>query len=208
MKLHELFEDIDLTGDQNISSLEKDPKNLTDIINVTGTVDLSSTDTLKEIPWKFGTVSGDFYCIPYPLESLKNCPTRVEGSFWCVDNKLKSLKYCPKFVGKDFHCESNDLTSLVHCPEYVGNDFKYTKNKIKSLVGIHKILKHCTKFKCDFNPIEEGGLGLLLIDGLIEIYTDHPALRIIAKYVGQGKKGMMLAHAELIENGYEAFAKL
>ena len=73
---------------------------------------------------------------------------------------------------------------------------------------IHKIIKHCVKFDCENNPFEEGGLGLLLIDGLEKIKTDHPAISIIAKYVGQGKKGMMLAHAELIEVGYEDYAKL
>ena len=157
-----------------------------DIDNTNGIVDFRRKE-LTNLQWKFGKIS---------------------WSFTCAGNDFRSLENSPTYVGGDFRCESTFITSLEHCPEYVGEEFWCFKTPIKSLVGIHKHLKHCQLFSCEFCPIEEGGLGLLLINGLEKIETDHPAIQIISKYVGQGKKGMMLAHVELIENGYEQFAKL
>ena len=75
-------------------------------IDVDGDVMLVAT-TLKELPYKFGTVTGMFD-IGYSknLISLKNCPNEiVKGYFNCDGcSQLNSLEGCPKEVGSDFCC--------------------------------------------------------------------------------------------------------
>ena len=164
MKIKDLFEDRELTGNWNGETLNCDEFD-NQTLSITGNVNLGFCD-FKRLPWKFSKVTNDFDV---------------------YENRLK------------------DFTNF---PYYIGGLCWLSNNDIKSLVGVHKHIKHCKTLNFNNNPLEEGGLGLLLIDGLEKIISDIPALKIIAKYVGQGKKGMMLAHAELIENGYEAFAKL
>jgi len=112
---------------------------------------------------------------------------KVGGSFSCFDNKLTSLEGAPSQVGRYFACSYNQLTSLV---------------------GIHKIIKSCKEIYLYGNPIKEGGLGLLLIKDLEIIVSELPALEIIRKYLGKGKRGMIDCQTELIKAGYKDFAKL
>ena len=82
------------------------------IINSKGEIDVNdciefefkTNNDFKELPYKFGTVTGYFSldgCIN--LISLKNCPTKIEDSFYCNDCiNLVSLDGCPKEVGENF----------------------------------------------------------------------------------------------------------
>ena len=82
------------------------------IINSKGEIDVNdciefefkTNNDFKELPYKFGTVTGYFSldgCIN--LISLKNCPTKIEDSFYCNDcPQLVSLEGCPKEVGENF----------------------------------------------------------------------------------------------------------
>ena len=81
-------------------------------------------NTFKELPYKFGTVTGRF-----DMEGCKN---------------LISLKNCPYYVRKDFSCNScQNLDSLEGCPEKVDKDFycfgckrKFTKDDVRSLCKV------------------------------------------------------------------------
>ena len=68
-------------------------------IDVDGSVGLANSD-FKEIPYKFGRVSG-FFDVSYNknLKSLKNCPSKVRKWFSCSNcPQLDSLEGCPKEV--------------------------------------------------------------------------------------------------------------
>ena len=129
-------------------------------IDVDGGVRLQS-NRIKELPYKFGRVSGDFN-IGYNtgLISLKNCPNIVDGIFDCQGCKklttlegapqevnsvfycrdctnLKSLKGAPQEIEKDFWCDNcTSLTSLEGAPQKVGGSFKCTScTSLTSLNG-------------------------------------------------------------------------
>jgi len=90
----------------------------------------------------------------------------------------------------------------------VGGYFWCYGNKLTSLVGIHKIIKSCQAIYLSKNPIKESGLGLLLIKDLKCIDSELPALQIIRKYLGKGKRGMIDCQTELIKAGFKDFAKI
>lgn len=147
-------------------------------------VKVFTSQQAKRIPVKFGKIGFD---IPYitPLMQLQ----------------FQFPRY--------FFWERDSLTSLEGAPREITGSFSCDDNKILSLEGIHKIIKKINgQFYCNDNPIKSGGIGLLLIEGITRIGTNHPALEIINKYIGQGKKGLLLCQEELIEAGFEANARL
>jgi hypothetical protein len=118
-------------------------------VDVDGNVDLSGKN-LKELPLKFGKVSGNFFCNTNQLTSLEGCPTTVGKDFSCDNNKLTSLKGCPTTVGGYFWCDNNQLTSLEGCPREVGNSFDCNGNQLTSLKG--SPLSVGGNFGCSDNP--------------------------------------------------------
>ena len=93
-------------------------------IDVDGDVILRRSD-LKELPYKFGRVSGDFN-ISYNrnIKSFKNCPHFVGDSFLCsYCPQLESLEGCPKVIRQFFICEE--------C-----NKVKFSREDISSLCKI------------------------------------------------------------------------
>lgn len=153
---------------------------------------VDSHNDLKETADKYFTsvvnVTGDvhLYCL-----NLENIPVQF-GT-----------------VGKSFYCHNNSLTSLKGAPKECGYSFTCSNNQITSLEGIHKLISKINgRFYCSNNPIKSGGIGLLLIEGLYNIRSGLPAFKIINKYVGQGKTGILRCQEELIENGYEDYARL
>ena len=92
-------------------------------IDVDGCVWLGGEE-FKELPYKFGTVMGDFEINKNKnLISLKNCPDYVGGYFSCSRNpKLGSLEGCPKEVGSDFWC--------VRCKR------EFTEKEVRSLCKV------------------------------------------------------------------------
>jgi hypothetical protein len=151
------------------------------------------------------------------LKDLKDPKTKkyytgvvnVKGYVNLRDKKLSKLPVKFGTVGGHFACFNNQLTSLQGAPSSVNGTFSCDNNKLTSLEGIHKLIKKLNGgFFCYNNPITSGGIGLLLIEGLTEIHADHPAFEIIKRYLGQGKKGLLRCQDELIEAGYEEFARL
>ena len=93
-------------------------------IDVMGNVIISGR-SLKEIPFQFGMVSGDFNCGSNQLISLKGSPTEVGGNFVAENNKIISLKYAPRKVGKSFFMQNNKLEPekiIPFVPEHVAGD--------------------------------------------------------------------------------------
>ena len=188
MKVRELLEHmlLESTINGDVTSIAQ-LKNQTDEIDVTGYVNLSNK-RLEKLPAKFGKVGGYFSCIGNELTSLEGAPHIVGDNFSSGDNKLTSLDGAPHTVGGNFGCSFNQLTSLI---------------------GVHKIIKKINgTIWLKNNPITSGGIGLILIEGLTKIDSDLPAFKVINKYLGQGKKGLLLCQDELIEAGYEEYAQL
>ena len=92
-------------------------------IDVDGNVDLRYGD-FKELPYKFGSVSGYFDIDNNPnLKFLKNCPNEVGGYFSCGNcPQLDSLEGCPKEVYRSFYC--------YNCKR------KFTKEEVNSLCEV------------------------------------------------------------------------
>ncbi len=183
-------------------------------------------------------VGEDFSCRDNMLTTLEFGPKKLVGNYSCRNNKLITLEGAPSEINGEFDCENNKLTSLKHCPKKVKGNFNAGRNlidtieylpesvksldlghnKLISLVGIHKVLKKCETLILHNNNIEEGGLGILLIEGLYFINCNSrpisgplefkQAIHIIQKYTSVGKKGLLACQEELIENGLERFAKI
>jgi len=100
-----------------------------DTVDVGGDVMLwNNLGSMKELPIKFGKVSGSFDCGSNNLTTLEGCPNYVGIHFYCGKNKLTTLEGCPKYIGSNFYCYSNNLTTLrgIEKSEIIG-DF-YCRN--------------------------------------------------------------------------------
>jgi hypothetical protein len=147
--------------------------------------------------------------LPPDCEKLPVNFGELTGQFTYADGYLTSLEGTPRKIGGSFYCDRNQLTSLHGAPAEVNGYFSVEKNSITSLEGVHKIIKIINGAIYLYeNPIKSGGIGLLLIEGLSAICADQPAFKIINKYLGQGKKGLLYCQDELIEAGYEEYARL
>ena len=93
-------------------------------IDVDGNVWLYKKNDFKELPYKFGTVTGYFDIGENKkLTSLKNCPDEVRGSVGCRNcPQLDSLEWCPEEVGKNFYC--------------FGCKREFTEKEVKSLCKV------------------------------------------------------------------------
>jgi len=98
------------------------------LVNVDGNVDLYGRK-LTELPLKFGTVTGNFYCNRNKLTSLVGCPNRVGGNFYCRSNSLSSLEGCPLSVGNNFYCSNNNIREFTGI-KYIGSELSCWDNPI------------------------------------------------------------------------------
>ena len=153
-------------------------------------------------------VDSYYNCVKAELTSLVGCPDYISGYFDCSDNQISTLIHGPQRVDGCYWCSNNRLTDLVGCASHIEKTLSVNNNQITSLVGIHKIIKNCTRIEFDSSKITQGGIGLLLIDNLTDIASDSTPFKIIKNYLGTGTKGMMACRSELIANGYDAYAKL
>ena len=95
-------------------------------VNILGGIYLNNLN-LKEFPFQFGAIDGDFTCYNNQLTNLKGSPRIVRGYFNCSYNELTSLEGAPREINGrwngDFHCEYNKLQTLY---PYIGN-IKFNK---------------------------------------------------------------------------------
>jgi len=193
-----------MANNAGLTSLEGAPKNIAGDFWCNG----NHLTSLEHAP---STVDGDFMCNDNKIISLVGAPSTVGGDFWCYRNGLTSLDGAPSLVGGDFTCHNNLLTSLDELKSItVGEDFRCSKNMIHSLEGIHrKIKKMDGVFKATSNPIVSHVLGLLLIEGLTRATIDEERVtQILNSYIGKGRSALIPCQTQLLDEGFEEFAKL
>lgn len=188
------------------------------IINANGVVDLKFSTSLNvkyEAPmqkqvaplWEYGSLIVDRLPISFGT---------AHYDFDISHNDLTTLDGCPHTVNGHFSCSWNPrLTSLEGMPSYIGKEFLMLGCNITSLRGINEHLCGMGRggvFYCDWGSITEGGLGLILIENLYRIVNcstvkEKAPFQIIKKYLGR-PDDIFECQAELIEQGYEAYAQL
>ncbi len=199
MKVSELFEAKERTV---LSVMGKQP----DHIDEDFFCNVNRLTSLEGAP---SSVSGDFICSYNNLTSLKGAASTVGEDFSCTSNKLTSLEGGPTKVGGDYFCSKNKITSLEGVASSIGGDFYCTRNRLTSLHNIHKQIKHIGGHaEFQQNPIKTHVLGLLLIDGLTEVLLDKRYVEDIINKHLKGDRDVFACQEELIEAGFEDFAKL
>lgn len=103
-------------------------------LDVQGSVDLKSNG-LKEIPFKFNSVSGDFNCSRNKLTSLKGSPINVGGDFCCFSNNLIDLTESPSKIYGDFYAYHNPLKTLLGSPRKLIGNFYIGGTYLTNLIG-------------------------------------------------------------------------
>ncbi len=123
-------------------------------ISVNNNVYLAKLDLL-EIPIKFKSILGSFYCDNNQLTSLKYCPKIVSGSFYCHNNQLTSLEGCPETVGDGFNCSNNSISSLVGSPIKYNDRLipSYYQNNITNFDGLPEFFE--SDIDLGMNPVDE-----------------------------------------------------
>jgi hypothetical protein len=124
-------------------------------VDVDGDVNLYRKD-LKELPLKFGKVSGYFHCGYNQLRTLEGAPKEVGGGFYCNHNQLTTLEGAPKEVGGGFYCYDNQLTTLEGAPTEVGGVFDCEYNQLTTLEGAPKVVGG--NFYCSYNLLPKEDL--------------------------------------------------
>ena len=133
LKTYESFED----NSELIRKLEEYKiENYT--INIDGTIDVEGNvklhrRNLTKIPFKFGKVTGYFYCFGNELTSLRGCPKEVYGDFVCFENNLKNLIGGPQEVVGEYTCYHNQLESLEGCAGDIGGSLHCSNNELEML---------------------------------------------------------------------------
>lgn len=154
-------------------------------------------------------IDGDFSCSALKLTSLKGAPYTVNGRFMCSNNKLTSLEGSPSKVSDDFYCQVNKLSTLEGAPSYIGDLFNCFNNNLTSLHNIHKQIKYIGGIAIfEKNPITSHVLGLLMIERLENIRIDNQVVQGILNKHLEGDRDVFACQEELIEAGFEDFAKL
>jgi len=156
------------------------------------------------------SVTGHFWCHSNRLVSLEGAPAYVQDDFYCAGNLLISLKGAPDHIGGSFNCEYNRLATIEGAPRTIDNGFYCEHNQITSLKDVHKITKEIRwKFGAKNNPIESHVLGLLLVEGLHVVNLDNAQVQgILNTYVREGRSALLACQNELLDNGFEEYAKL
>lgn len=104
---------------------------------------------LKEFPFQFNVVGGNFSCSNNKLTSLLGAPRTVGGNFHCDNNQLTNLEGGPKFVGGSFSCQNNKLTSLQGAPKIISSNFFCHNNSLLNLDYLPNIEQF---LYCENNP--------------------------------------------------------
>lgn len=164
-------------------------------------------------------VGGTFWCSYNLLNSLSGSPSKVKEHFMCDQNLLTNLQGGPGYVGGNYLCSSNKLTSLRGAPTRVGTYFCCDNNLLTNMdhapecVSLHcednvlVDLKNLPKIKEEIVCAYNKNLPVLrlLASGAQRIYVlEGPATvdKILDKYMGQGKQGILRAAAELVGAGF------
>lgn len=159
-------------------------------VDVFGNVKLFN-QKLTKFPFKFGEVTGDFYCSKMGLETLDGSPRKIGGSFDCSENNLVNLIGGPILVGNNYICSNNKLESLEGAPDEINGNFYCVFNFLKTLQycpsEIHKNLSIINNelttldtvsnvggdIYCALNDIDPNNTGFMgYCGGKIDFYID------------------------------------
>ena len=139
-------------------------------INADGTIDIDGIVSIElsvitTLPFRFGRVTGSFYCSYNYLTSLEGSPVWVGGDFYCQQNCLTTLQYAPEYVGGNFICAANKLTSLEHMPGYIGgnveaqiNPGNFTAEYIKASIAAAAARKYIRTLSYDDEVQDMGSI--------------------------------------------------
>jgi hypothetical protein len=178
-------------------------------------------------------VERNFICSNNPhLDSLRFGPKWVGGNFDCEKTGITSLKYAPEYVGGNFDYPEH-IGGFKGAPKYVGGIFSHTGTAVQSYEGLPATIgklyinpiNNSLKTLHQYTSVEElrvgyygnitGLMGIFLMKGLKDFKlfkrdgTDKEQADaygvgdLINNYMHQGRKGMMLCQAELVQGGYE-----
>ncbi len=159
---------------------------------------------------KFQDHVNTFDCSYSGITTLKGSPSIVDKTFDCSNNKLTTLEGGPSKVDGNYMAYSNKLlTSLEGGPSYVGERLELSFCGLTSLHNIHKIINHIGD-GADFtkNPIKSHVLGLLLIDGLEQVWFNNKKVQSIINKHLKGDRDVFECQEELIEAGLDEYAQL
>lgn len=181
---------------------------------VEGDITITGKFIGPRLPVDFESVSGDFNCGVANLETLDGSPHKIGGDFICSSNKLTTFEGGPKVVGGDYVGSKNPVTSIEGLPSKIGGSLYLSDcTELTSLKGIHKIIKSMGEdgfgiLSVVDSPVESNVLGVFLIKGLKEIEMDNKNVAKIINNQLSGDRDIHIAQEELIEAGFEKFARL
>jgi hypothetical protein len=192
-------------GQNSIKSLDGLPK----IIG--GSIDLFFNPPLKSLEGLPEHVTGNLNVAHCRLKTLEYCSQTIDGHFLAQGNRFPSLVGGPQHVGGNYTInESPELQSLEGGPKFVGGNVYIQADGWDVLHNIHKHFPQINGRLAIDGVVTKHLLAIFLIKGLQSFgsFNDQEAVAIVNKYLGQGRKGMMLAQAELVQNGFESLATL
>lgn len=179
--------------------------------------------TLMGAPRKVGTSrgrSGSFEVYRNDLRSLVGAPEHCSYFDCSYNHDLKTLDGGPKTVDGEYKASYCALTSLVGIAAKIDGDLILDNNKLTSLKDINKHINTLNGILDVYdNPITSNVVGVLLVAGITRASfgdsSDHPTTLeevndILNKYLPntEGMKAVRACQSELVDAGFEEFAKL
>jgi hypothetical protein len=171
----------------------------------------------KTIPFKMGTVTGNYFCDGCDLESLHNAPHTVMGNFICRSNYLSSLEGGPTHVGSSlqngglYSCAVNFLKNFEGAPTDFSGHFLGAEQLGTGLTSVDGIPINSRKVTVSAQP----KLPLLKLTQYSQVELNYPHLggvngkltQILQAHTGQGKPGALKCAAAMIKAGYKDNAR-
>jgi hypothetical protein len=162
----------------------------------------------EKLPVGFSHVGGGLMLSINKLKTLQGCPTAVGGSFECDNNSLQSLEFGPSQVGESYNCSHNQLKNLIGAPKIVPMSFNCSNNPLETLEGFpEKIGKTVYITYTPSLPLLRTLVAREIIFWPSTTDNGLKVLSILAKHVGQGRRGAFSCKKELIEAGFEENAR-
>ena len=174
------------------------------------------------LPIKFGKVFGNFDVSDIGLETTQNFPYFVAKNFFAQNNKLRSLKGGPTYVGRQYEVSNNMIKNLDGLPEELYDDLDLDGNPLETLRGMPKMIRKDSNIYLTlpyYNTKPYGILRLPMLE-LNKVYfspgprgvkpeNDKSALLsdIVAKQLNKGRQGVVQLQKDLMDNGFEEWAK-
>jgi hypothetical protein len=207
-------------SDNKIRTLEGGPK------VVKGSFDVSycALESLDYFPEVGGGINVSYNSLG--PDFIHHLPDHVKGPLNMAGNLLPTTANIPSKVDGLLHFAVDSYTFDGTPTQVNGNcivNFGYFSSRVGRAEPDGTM--SCKDFAKRF-PVIRGQLStttirsishllyLITIQGLTSIGINssdqdtNNALKIVKQFVGQGRKGMMLAQAALIQNGYEKFAEM